>query len=385
MKSEVRPPKINFVIEGKDKPSYKEKNLLYQGDTLAFLKGLPSKKRFQLIVTSPPYNIGKEYEKPQKFEEYLEGQREFAAFLTKHLSDSGSLCWQVGNFVQNGEKIPLDIFFIPMFRELGLKLRNRIVWKFGHGQTGDKRRFSGRFETILWFTKSEEYKFNLDPVRRPQKYPSKRASKGPRGPIRADRDGFVTWTDFKKNNRRRIYISKTKKGKKHLLADIDIKRVLSIKERNTKVSKGSKIVLGLPSGNRGGKNPGDVWDEWDKTEHGDEFDIPNVKANHVEKTSHPCQFPIELVERLILALTNKRDLVFDPFSGVGSSGCAALKNDRYFWGCDKEKEYNVIAMSRLNLAIKNSSSLPYRPMNKDKYNHLKSPLSKKPPEWLEDS
>ena len=107
-----------------------------------------------------------------------------------------------------------------------------------------------------------------------QKYPSKRASKGPRGPISANRDGFVTWRDFKKINRRRIYISKTKKGKKYLLADIDIKRVLCIKERNTKVSKGSKIVLGFPSGNRGGKNPGDVWEEWDQIENWDEFDIP---------------------------------------------------------------------------------------------------------------
>ncbi len=70
------------------------------------------------------------------------------------------------------------------------------------------------------------------------------------------------------------------------------------------------------SGNPLGKNPSDVWD------------IPNVKANHVEKTDHPCQFPVGLVERLVLALTNRSDNVLDPYLGVGSSAIAALKNGR---------------------------------------------------------
>ena len=113
----------------------------------------------------------------------------------------------------------------------------------------------------------------------------------------------------------------------------------------------------------------------------EEFDIPNVKANHVEKTSHPCQFPIELVERLVLALTNKGDLVFDPFSGVGSSGCAAIMNNRNFWGSEKDKTYNKIALTRLNLAINDPSSLPYRPIYKKKFDHLTSPISEIPPEW----
>ena len=58
------------------------------------------------------------------------------------------------------------------------------------------------------------------------------------------------------------------------------------------------------------------------------WDIPNVKANHPEKTIHPCQFPVELVERCVLALTNKNDIVYDPFAGVGSTLVAALKNGR---------------------------------------------------------
>ena len=73
-----------------------------------------------------------------------------------------------------------------------------------------------------------------------------------------------------------------------------------------------------------------------------------MKANHVEKTEHPCQFPVGLVERLVLALTNKNDSVLDPYLGVGSSAIAALKNGRKAYGCDIQQEYIDIANSRIN-------------------------------------
>lgn len=66
----------------------------------------------------------------------------------------------------------MDIYFYPLFKELGMFLRNRIVWHFGHG-LHTKNRFSGRYETFLWFTKNKDYIFNLDPVRSPSKYPGK--------------------------------------------------------------------------------------------------------------------------------------------------------------------------------------------------------------------
>lgn len=94
------------------------------------------------------------------------------------LHDSGSICWQVGNYVNNGEIIPLDIALYPIFAGLGLHLRNRSVWHFEHGLHASKR-FSGRYEVILWFTKSDRYTFNLDDVRVPQKYPNKKHFKGP--------------------------------------------------------------------------------------------------------------------------------------------------------------------------------------------------------------
>jgi len=88
------------------------------------------------------------------------------------LSDSGSICWQVGNYVDDGAIIPLDSLLYPVFADLGLKMRNRIVWHFEHG-LHCSRRLSGRYETILWFTKGDDYIFELDAIRVPQKYPGK--------------------------------------------------------------------------------------------------------------------------------------------------------------------------------------------------------------------
>ena len=255
-------------------------------DNIEYMRSL-SKDNFHLIVTSPPYNVGKEYERPTKLDIYIEEQSATIAEAVRLLHPNGSICWQVGNHVDDGEIFPLDIILYRLFKNHGLKLRNRIVWQFGHG-LHCQNRFSGRHETILWFTKGDEYIFNLDPVRIPSKYPEKKHFKGP------------------------------KKGEL--------------------------------SGNPLGKNPSDVWD------------IPNVKANHVEKTTHPCQFPVGLVERLVLALTNVGQNVLDPYLGVGSSAIAALKNGRNAYGCDIMSEYIDIANERIKKL--NNDELRTRPMNK---------------------
>lgn len=248
----------------------------YRGDCLDLLSSIPD-KTVQLIITSPPYNIGKEYEKKLDIQEYVYQQSKVIDECARILKDEGSICWEVGNYVNNGEIIPLDILLYNSFVKNGLRLRNRIVWHFGHGLHCTKR-FSGRYETIIWFTKSDDYTFNLDNIRIPQKYPGKKHFKGP-------------------NN-------------------------------------------GKYSCNPKGKNPSDVWD------------IPNVKNNHIEKTSHPCQFPIALVQRLILALSNEQDIVFDPFLGVGSTAIAGIINNRKVAGSEINKNYFKEACERLKLAFK---------------------------------
>ena len=291
--------------------------VLFQGDTNDLIDTMPD-NFVKLIITSPPYNLGKAYENQVSIREYLKEQAEIIAKLYRILCSDGSICWQVGNFVDQGEVYPLDIFYYPLFKELGLHLRNRIIWYFGHGLHASKR-FSGRYETILWFSKSDDYTFNLDAVRVPSKYPGKRHYKGPN------------------------------KGK--------------------------------PSGNPKGKNPADVWEilaqEWEDGL----WDIPNVKSNHPEKTIHPCQFPVELVERCVLALTNEDDWVFDPYAGVGSALIAAIKRNRRAIGSEKEGEYVAIAHERLAAFF--NGTLQVRPLGKPVHKPTgREKVAQVPPEWF---
>ena len=248
----------------------------------------------KLVVTSPPYNIGKGYEDKLTLADYLEKQACVIRECVRVLHPQGSICWQVGNYVDDGEIVPLDAVLYPLFRDQGLKLRNRIVWHFGHG-LHCTRRLSGRYETINWWTKGDRYVWHLDPIRVPSKYPGKRHFKGPN--------------------------------------------------------------VGKLSGNPKGKNPGDVWE------------FPNVKSNHPEKTIHPCQFPVELVERLVLSMTNADDAVLDPYMGVGSSVIAALMHDRQAYGCDIVPEYVDIACQRIDQL--RAGRLRTRPMGKPIYDPSK--------------
>lgn len=288
------------------------------GEALDILNACPEGFA-KLIVTSPPYNIGKEYETQTKLSHYLEGLSDILKQIVRILAPDGSLCWQVGNYVEDREVFPLDLYFYPIFKKLGLKLRNRIIWTFDHGLHCSLR-FSGRYETLLWFTKSDDYTFNLDSIRVPSKYP----------------------------------------GKTHFRPGAN---------------------YGKPSGNPLGKNPSDVWrlmaEEWETGL----WSIPNVKANHPEKTIHPCQFPIELVERCVLAMTNQADWVLDPFSGVGSALLAAVRHDRRAMGCERDPAYIDEGKRRMNLLL--TGHLPYRPLGKPVYQPTgREKASQVPKAWL---
>ena len=219
-------------------------------------------------------------------QDYIDWQERIISECYRTLADDGSICWQVGNYVNNGSILPIDLLLHPIFDRLGMKMRNRIIWHFEHGLHCSQR-LSGRYEVIVWYTKSEKYFFNLDPIRVPQKYPGKKYFKGPKA--------------------------------------------------------------GQHSCNPLGKNPGDVWV------------FPNVKSNHVEKTEHPCQFPVELVERLVLSLTEPGDLVVDPFMGAGTTQAATLLNARRTAGAEIVAEYYKIACQRIQQALQ--GTLPIRERN----------------------
>ncbi|MFO1530726.1 MAG: site-specific DNA-methyltransferase [Kiritimatiellia bacterium] len=224
-------------------------------------------------MSSPPYNLGKEYEARQALDLYLSEQEHVLRECHRVLKMSGSLFWQVGAFSEQGQLIPLDIKFFPILEKLGMQPRNRIVWIRQHGLHA-RNKFSARHETLLWFTKSNDYKFSLERIRVPQKY------------------------------------------------------------QNKKYHKGDK--RGQFSCNPSGKNPGDIWA------------FRNVKHNHEEQTIHPCQFPEDLIARVVLSTTVENDVVYDPYMGTGTVAVVARDEGRQYLGAEIDDRYYEVCQRRIS-------------------------------------
>lgn len=245
---------------------------IVNGDCAKLLGELPSAS-VDLIVSSPPYNLGKEYESRVALEHYLDGQRKILAQCARVLKKTGSIFWQVGAYAEVGALIPLDIRVFPILESLALIPRNRIVWIRQHGLHAT-RKFSARHETVLWFTKSDDYIFHLDCIRVPQKYQNKKSYRG--------------------------------------------------------ANKGELTC------NPDGKNPGDVWL------------FRNVKHNHEEQTIHPCQFPEDMIARIVLATTDPGGIVLDPYMGTGTVAVVARDHGRHFLGAEIDGCYYEVAQRRLS-------------------------------------
>jgi adenine-specific DNA-methyltransferase len=244
---------------------------IYHGDCRDLLSRLPDAS-VDLVVSSPPYNLGKEYEAKKALDHYLEEQAIVLRECARVLSDKGSIFWQVGAFSDSGMLIPLDVKFFPILEGLGLVPRNRIIWIRQHGLHA-RRKFSARHETLLWFTKSDNYSFNLDPIRVPQKYQNKKSWRG-------ENKGELTC-------------------------------------------------------NPGGKNPSDIWL------------FQNVKHNHEEQTIHPCQFPEDMIARIVLAVTAPDDVVLDPYMGTGTVAVVARDHGRRYLGAEMDSRYYEVAQRRI--------------------------------------
>ena len=252
------------------------------GDCMDLLRSLPD-GCVDLIVSSPPYNIGKAYESRRALAIYVEEQRCVLQECSRVLKRTGSIWWQVGSFAEKGMLIPLDVRFFPILEDCGLIPRNRIAWARQHGLHASKK-FSGRYETILWFTKSDEWIFDLDAIRVPQKYQNKKFHRG-------DKQGEL-------------------------------------------------------SCNPDGKNPGDIWI------------FRNVKHNHEEQTSHPCQFPEDMIARIVLSTSPKGGVIFDPYMGTGTAAVVARDHGRHFMGAEADPIYYSIALRRLKGEPDENNSFP---------------------------
>jgi len=248
-----------------------DRSMIFCVDTLDAQNLLPS-EMFDLVITSPPYNIGKEYESVLPVEDYVKWTDRWITDTCRLLNDHGSLLLNLGyiSVEAKGRAIPLPYL---LWDKVPLYLNQEIVWNYSAG-VACKNYLSPRNEKILWYVKDKEnYIFNLDAIRDPN----------------------VKYPHSKRHGKLRV--------------------------------------------NTLGKNPSDVWEIAKVT--------TGAGRSPAERTAHPCQFPTDLIDRLVLGFSRKGDIVFDPFVGSGTTIESCIKHGRYCVGFEVRKDYCDIAVSRL--------------------------------------
>lgn len=142
-----------------------ELNRIYQRDCIEGMRMIPENS-IDLAVTSPPYNIGKSYEKRTAIDDYLEWSKEYITEVYRVLKPGGNLMFQVGQYVDdNTNNIPLTYLTFPIISDCGFNLRQEIIWHFRGGMPARKK-LTGQNEKVMWFYKGEKLPyFDLDSIR----------------------------------------------------------------------------------------------------------------------------------------------------------------------------------------------------------------------------
>ncbi len=263
---------FNEITAALGKPDYESGGVaLYNGDCVSRMLTLPPQV-IDLTVTSPPYNIGKEYEAPLTLQDYLDWSEQWIRGVHNITRSNGSFWLNLGYVSIDGRARAIPLPYL-LWDRIPFYLVQEIVWHYGAGVSA-RQAFSPRNEKFLWYVKSSgSYTFNLDEIRDPDvKYPNQ-----------------------KKNGKLKC--------------------------------------------NPLGKNPSDVWI------------LPKVTSganrSSKERTNHPAQFPVAVVERIILASTNPGDLILDPFIGSGTTALVASRLGRRVIGFELSARYLDIAIRRI--------------------------------------
>ncbi|HPJ81977.1 MAG TPA: site-specific DNA-methyltransferase [Saccharofermentans sp.] len=246
--------------------------ILFNNDSVEIMQQLrDTEERVDLCITSPPYNIGKEYEHIIDVNKYVVWCKEWLEKIYEVTSANGSFWLNLGYFEVPEKGLCVPIPYL-LWDKSQFYLLQEVVWQYGAG-VSTKKRLSPRNEKWLFYVKDKEnYIFNLDAIRDPNvKYPNQ-----------------------KKNGKFRC--------------------------------------------NPLGKNPSDVW-EFPKVTTGS-------KRSSKERTGHPAQFPLKIIERIVLASSNETDVVLDPFAGSCSTGIASMGLGRIYIGVEINQEYCDLSIER---------------------------------------
>jgi site-specific DNA-methyltransferase (adenine-specific) len=274
--------KANFILENDDSTNEIDNfiNKILNTDSEKILKTIPSNS-IDLTVTSPPYDDIRDYKGYNFNNEILTSIIKELFRVTKK---GGVVVWIVGDSTINGSESATSFRQALKFIEFGFKLHDTMIYEKNTSSFPAKRngnRYTQIFEYMFVFCKDKIKTANLI-CDKPNKWA-----------------GHTNWG---KNTNR------LKNGE--LQETSDIKPVPDFSPRNN------------------------IW----KYNIGKGFN-----SSDKESHEHPAIFPEQLAEDHILSWSNEGDIVFDPFSGSGTTCKMAKKNNRKYIGIDISEEYCKLA------------------------------------------
>jgi len=274
------------------------------GDNAEVLSKFPSDS-VDLIFTSPPYSDMRNYgvdgssASPDDYPEWLISK---CYQFKRVLKPTGSFILNINDKVVNGKQnLYVYEIVLSLCKDLGFNLVRDYIWYnpssppncFSSGKYGRTKK---SHEYCFWFSKSNHWKFNMDPIRKPyskdmQKFLNGKGKGKPEGDVRPSTYTFnctKVWTDH------------------------------------------------------GGSDPGSVI-EIGNTSSNDSF----MKMCKSMGIAHPARFPEKLAEFFILAGSDPGDVVLDPFSGSGTCAVSAQRNNRKWIGIDINQDYCDLSTIRM--------------------------------------
>lgn len=310
-KGELREIISSHVAEVNDE-KIKIENLqgkFLSGDCEKVLRRFPD-DCIDLVLTSPPYADKRDYGtegSSVSADDYVTWFLPKARQIYRVLKPNGSFVLNISDkVVDDFQHLYVFDLVLALCKKVGFHLVRDYIWynpatppnvysRGGYGRTKKSH------EYCFWFSKSNEWTFNLDPIRKPYSRDMLRYLKG---------EGKG---DRQQNTRPSTH-------------NFDCEKIWN---------------------NNGGSDPGSVI-ECGNTSSNDAF----MKLCREIGISHPARFPKKLVEFFILSGTNPGDLVLDPFSGSGTTAVVAAVNGRRWVGIDMNEVFCELAAERMKLEAK---------------------------------
>lgn len=328
-------------------------NEIVCGDSAELLKLIPDNS-IDLVITSPPYFQQREYDgggigNERKPDEYISALIKIFQECVRVIKPTGSIVFNVGDKYEDSSLLLMPYrFAIAATEQCGVTLVNHVTWvKSNPTPRQFKRRLVSSTEPFFHFVKSQDYKYFLDEFLKPAEEPKT--------------NGNGTGENVGKKYFLLIEES-TLTPKQKEMARNALEEVIE-EVRNGEIQGFRMKIRGIHSEPFGGQKGGRKI-QLDKNGftiiriYGNPLkkDVITTPVESLKNCPHPAIYPVKIVEEFIKLLTEKRDVVLDPFVGSGSTAVAAFQNERVYIGFDISEEYCNYARKRLS-SVKHQLSL----------------------------